>query len=370
MTERLDRTIPTPGAGLLSGPPTPSPHRPAPPRGAGPSATGLGSHRSRRRGLWALATLSAALLLWPALVGADPLREAPPRACGLASRPAGVHTHLLDSRLLGRALPLLVWEPPGLAAGERAPLIVLLHGLGARPATWLEGPRIHEQLAAAMRAGALRRAIVALPTGEDGYWTDWTDGAHPWGRVVVEEVVPAVRAAYPTLETPATTAIAGVSMGAFGALSLGLRHPEVFGTIVALSPTDMALAVEDEPGRKVYRDVFGSPADPAAVRAVNPRDLVAAGAGGGQHVILVVGDAEPRKFAEGTPALARALEERHVPVVLRVVPGGRHDFATTWTRSTQRWWMERLQEAWPSRPDAPDARPAPGATATPKPFGH
>lgn len=310
----------------------------------------------------AIRLLALALLLVTGAPGprAEPraptpsLTDATPRECGLASRPPGVHLHRLESHLLGRSLPVLVLAPDR-APGERLPLLILLHGLGARPAAWLDAG-IHARLAAAAQDGALRRAVVAIPTGEDGYWTDWADGAHPWGRMVVEEVLPAVQAAYDTRPGPASTAIAGVSMGGFGALSLGLRHPERFGAIVALSPTDMVIAVQDEPTRRVYRDVFGTPPDPAAVRAVNPRDLVLAGAGAGQRIILIVGDAEPRKFSEGTRLLAEALAERGAPPDLRVVAGGRHDFSTTWARASQRWWMERLEEAWTQAGAAPSPR--------------
>jgi enterochelin esterase-like enzyme len=305
----------------------------------------------------ALALSLVAIAVSPARGEAPTVTAASPASCGFAGKPpAGVTLHRIRSTLLGRDVPFAVISPRHAPPGP-LPLLVLLHGLGAKPAAFVQGPRVHGVIAEAVARGSLPEAIVVMPSGGDAYWTDWADGRHPWAAMVVNELVPAVRAAFAVADGPDRTAIAGLSMGGFGALSIGLRHPQVFGSIVALSPTDMRLALLAEPTRPVYTRVFGSPADPSAVAGANPRDLVEAGAGDGQRVTLVVGDAEPPKFHEGTVALAQAMQDRGMDVALRVVPGGGHDFRTTWTRASLDWCLTRLAEAWRSPERSPTGAP-------------
>ena len=139
-------------------------------------------------------------------------------------------------------------------------------------------------------------------------------------------------------------ALVGLSMGGFGALSLGLRHPEVFGLIGALSPTDMELATKAQPKRKTYTNVFGSPLDKKRVRALNPRRLVESGAGKGQLIALAWGDREPKKFSKGAHRLRKALRTAGIQARFLEVSGGTHGFAKTWSENTIDWMLKQLGE--------------------------
>ena len=197
-------------------------------------------------------------------------------------------------------------------------------------------------MAEATGRGALAPALVVVPQGDNGYWSDWLDGQHAWGALVPEVLVPALRGAYPVEERPGAHAIAGLSMGGFGALSVGLRHPELFGVVAALSPTDLELAVKAQPGRKTYTRLVGRPADQRRLAAINPLHLVQAGKGAGQRFLLAWGAAEADKFAVGCRRLESALRGRGVPVEVRPVPGGGHGFGTTWSPETMAWWLDRV----------------------------
>ncbi len=63
--------------------------------------------------------------------------------------------------------------------------------------------------------------------------------ADQYVRFLVEELLPWARRCYRLREGPQWTATAGSSLGGLISLYLGLRRPEVFGRILALSPSVM-----------------------------------------------------------------------------------------------------------------------------------
>ncbi|MGW0807695.1 alpha/beta hydrolase [Nonomuraea sp. NPDC002799] len=84
--------------------------------------------------------------------------------------------------------------------------------------------------------------IAVMPTGGmTGWYSDWpgrTDGffAPKWETFHVNQLIPWIDANYNTVKTRDGRAIAGISMGGFGALKYAAAHPGVFGTAGALSP--------------------------------------------------------------------------------------------------------------------------------------
>ncbi|HUI73941.1 MAG TPA: alpha/beta hydrolase-fold protein [Candidatus Acidoferrum sp.] len=62
-------------------------------------------------------------------------------------------------------------------------------------------------------------------------------GADRYGKFLVNELIPFVRANYRVEDAVETRGIAGSSLGGLLALYLGLRMPQVFGKIGALSPS-------------------------------------------------------------------------------------------------------------------------------------
>ncbi|MFN3866093.1 MAG: alpha/beta hydrolase [Demequina sp.] len=106
--------------------------------------------------------------------------------------------------------------------------------------------------------------IVVTITGANELGGSWyTDSAAmgSWEQAVVSEIVPYVDAHYRTRASAGSRGIAGHSMGGYGALAIGMRHADVFGSVFVSSP---AVAGEDgigDPG------LFGSPTDARRVLA-------------------------------------------------------------------------------------------------------
>ena len=214
-------------------------------------------------------------------------------------------------------------------------VVLMLHGLGDDDQGFL-GNRLYF-------AEAEIPMIVISPQGDRGYWTDGDAGNYAsWALEAVE----LERQRLGLSREPCRTAIAGVSMGGFGALSIGLQHPEIFSLIAPLSPTDLELAIEDiapaGPMRLLYTDVWGEPLDMEAVRAVNPIRLLEDGKGKEQYFAYVVGEKESRKFRQGAVKIHHHAQKESLQFELRVVPEAGHSWHPTWGAQSTRWWIEEL----------------------------
>ena len=127
-----------------------------------------------------------------------------------------------------------VYLPPQFEQSQTYPVVYLLHGMPGSPTEYLDGVDLADWSDNAISSGEVRPFIAVLPAAGpsrdyDGEW------AGPWEHELVADVVPWIDAHLPTIATPAGRVIAGLSAGGFGAADIGLRNPEVFGSIEAWS---------------------------------------------------------------------------------------------------------------------------------------
>ncbi|MFW2513707.1 alpha/beta hydrolase [Demequina sp. SO4-13] len=104
--------------------------------------------------------------------------------------------------------------------------------------------------------------IVVTVTGANelgGSWYADSDATGNWEQALVTEIVPYVDAHYRTLASAASRGLAGHSMGGYGALSIGMRHADVFGSVFVMSPAVAGEDGIDDPA------LFGSAAEARAV---------------------------------------------------------------------------------------------------------
>jgi S-formylglutathione hydrolase FrmB len=145
----------------------------------------------------------------------------------------------LTSRLVHHELNEIAIVPP---AGRHRRLLVLLHG---RTNNW-NGPRynLSQQLLDALHAEGSRAPIVLFPNGgPHSYYHDRRDGA--WGSMILREAIPeAVR----RFRTSGKVAIAGISMGGYGALHLAETRPAEFCAVGVRAPAVWRSAGDTAPG--------------------------------------------------------------------------------------------------------------------------
>jgi enterochelin esterase-like enzyme len=237
----------------------------------------------------------------------------------------------LDSRELDREMAYAILAPPaGDAGGEPRRVFYLLHGFGDDHRS-LDRFGVSDSLLEAMRAGRLPRAYVVAPNGERGFYINWYDGTNDYEDYLLEEIVPTAEEELGIEVDVARRHVIGVSMGGLGAVQLGLRHPELFGSMSSLSGFfpdvhEAKALVEDSPllRRAPLKRIFGDCSDREFVDAHNPYQIVRRRESHPpQRIFLAVGDRDREDFVRTNQAFHELLESEGVAHEY-VVYDGRH----------------------------------------------
>jgi S-formylglutathione hydrolase FrmB len=173
-----------------------------------------------------------------------------------------VETKKFKSAALGVDKHYLVYLPAGYddKASTRYPVFYYLHGLGGNEKNWVDGGKLD---AAADQLGL--QAIVVMPDGDDSFYVDglakvdydacMKDGtglfipqkqnkretcvhARKYETYITKDLVGHIDATYRTIAKREARAIAGLSMGGFGALMLSMRHQDLFSAAASHSGVD------------------------------------------------------------------------------------------------------------------------------------
>jgi len=211
-----------------------------------------------------LATVLALLLL------ATTANAAGLRLTGDRRLDARLHELTLHTTAVpGGATHVRVLLPAGYARSHRRyPVLYLLHGALDDDTAWTE-----KGDAEALTAG-LPLIVVMPDSGTGGGYTEWFGGGPRWERYHVDELIPFVDRRYRTVARRGGRAVAGLSMGGFGAMSYAARHPDTFAFAAAFSgavdtndPVDVAITGDTPFGPRATQEIRW--------RAHNPWDLAA-----------------------------------------------------------------------------------------------
>src|SRR5690606_16056023 len=161
-----------------------------------------------------------------------------------------VHSAALVGNLAGDPADrdVTVYLPPSYATNpdKRFPVLYMLHGFTDTDSQWFgwEDHWINLQTVVeqSLAEGLSKEMIVVMPNAYNRfkgsmYASSATVG--DWETFVAKELVGHIDANYRTLANKNSRGLAGHSMGGYGTLRLGMKYPEVFSSIYALSPCCM-----------------------------------------------------------------------------------------------------------------------------------
>jgi len=116
------------------------------------------------------------------------------------------------------------------------PVVYLLHGLGDDNNSWNDSYLSIENLVEELEADStITPMIYVLPEGYDYYYCNYFDNSVRYMDMFTDELVPFIDKTYRTKADASHRAVAGYSMGGFGAMILPTLHPELFSVSVPLS---------------------------------------------------------------------------------------------------------------------------------------
>jgi enterochelin esterase-like enzyme len=270
--------------------------------------------------------MSGRTLTWVALVGlfapavASGQKDEPPKPANSLPAPPkdfdkkrdGVERGKLetveyDSKTVGVKRKAVVYTPPGFSKDKKYPVLYLLHGIGGDENEWRRGGApdvILDNLYADKKAVPM---IVVMPNGRAQ--KDDRPGPNPFSTApafavfekdLLHDLIPFVEKTYPVKADREGRAIAGLSMGGGQSLNFGLNNLDTFAWVGGFS---------------------------SAPNTKRPADLVKDHAEAAKKLrLLYVACGDKDGLFRISEGVHKMLDEKKVPHVYRVIPGGGHDF--------------------------------------------
>ena len=174
---------------------------------------------------------------------------AAPFAAPVAAEPLELETVEFFSPAVDRTMKYNIVLPHDYdGSSARYPVLYLLHGLTQNYTAWglSNGTPFY--------AGLYDDLIVVMPDAGNSWYVNWTaeEGGQQnnWEDHIITDVVNHVDWNFRTIARREGRAITGLSMGGYGAITLGLRHPEMF---ISIGSTSGAL----EHARQIARRMRG-----------------------------------------------------------------------------------------------------------------
>jgi putative tributyrin esterase len=141
---------------------------------------------------------------------------------------ASVETIQFQSTLVSATLPYNVILPPGYRESRttRYPVLYLLHGLGGHYTDWVTRTNVADY-------AAQYRMILVMPEGNDSWYVD--SATDKYESYILKELIPDVDKRFRTIQARYGRAVAGLSMGGYGAIKYGLKYPATFVFAASIS---------------------------------------------------------------------------------------------------------------------------------------
>ncbi|HET7083904.1 MAG TPA: alpha/beta fold hydrolase [Rhizomicrobium sp.] len=197
-----------------------------------------------------------------------------------------VHGASLEGNLEGDAVErdVLVFLPPSYnkEPGRRYPVVYALHGYWIGAQQWSMEIHVPQTLEGAFAKGA-REMIVVLPdskTVHNGsmYSSSVTTG--DFENFVARDLVSYIDSHYRTIPIREARGLVGHSMGGYGVIRIGMKHPDVFGSLYIMSPCCLSPRMPGpmKPGDEAALTAIKSPADSEKLPFVQRAQLASAAA--------------------------------------------------------------------------------------------
>jgi putative tributyrin esterase len=228
---------------------------------------------------------------------------------------ARAEDHVFFSTSLRRDMHYLILLPRDYAGGRRFPVLYLLHGLYGDYKNWDTRTRLEAD------AESLAMLIV-MPDADDSWYTN--SASKPPDKFedyVAKDLISEIDGKYRTIPDKGGRAIAGLSMGGYGAVKLALKYPQRFAFAGSLSGAFNAPQNLDDlrpDFRAKLLEVFGAPGN--HTRAESDVFLLLKGSHHYPYFYLACGSTD--FFLEINRVLAAQLSRLKMPYEYHETQGG------------------------------------------------
>jgi enterochelin esterase family protein len=162
-----------------------------------------------------------------------------------------IRVETYNSKAIGAPRTLWIYTPPGYDRGNtRYPVFYLLHGSGNIDSSWMLTGRANYIMDNLIAEGKAKPMIIVNPFGyaRQGVGLGPEQpappapagpggavGGGPFGKDLVDDVIPFVEKTFRTLSGADNRALGGLSMGGGQTAAVGFSHPDLFHSLVIMS---------------------------------------------------------------------------------------------------------------------------------------
>lgn len=183
-----------------------------------------------------------------------------------------VHGKSLEGNLEGDSpdRDAFVYLPPSYATSpnRRYPVLYFLHGYAAHAETYWNSLSVPAAADTDVANGSSREMIIVLPdafTVYSGSMFSNSPTTGDWEAFIAHDLIDYIDAHYRTIADRGARGLAGHSMGGYGTMRIGMKHPEAFSVLYAMS----SCCLMNDPQRLLPGAAANQPPSPALVNALS-----------------------------------------------------------------------------------------------------
>ncbi len=253
----------------------------------------------------------------------------------------------VESKSIGQTEAYSIFLPPSFSkdSSRTFPVVYFLHGLNNDETSWTVERYGHVQstLEQMMLSGKIPEFIMVHPRGDSSFYCNYLDGTRRYEDLIAQEFIAFMETNYRAARGRENRAIAGTSMGGYGALKIAMKYPDRYSAVVGQSPilfpgaNPLAVSEEVKASRfysffvNMMTPIFGDPIRQDAWDANNPLILAKTHKLDGLKIYFDYGTDDRyipmTHLDEGAKALDRILTESKTAHIFKVHPGEPHGWA-------------------------------------------
>jgi S-formylglutathione hydrolase FrmB len=231
----------------------------------------------------------------------------------------------MKSKYMPNPVGYCVLFPPSydVQSTKKFPVVYFLHGLGGDQ-SFLVSSGAWNIIEDAQEQKRMGEFVVITPGADSTFYINSKDGGVRYEDFFIRDFIPQMERRFRILGTRSGRAIAGVSMGGYGALRFAFKYPQMFAAVSAHMPA----LLENLPhgsantGLSSYMGTaFGRPIDEAYWKTNTPFVYARTANLKNLKIYFDCGNQDDFGFDAGTRQLDKLLTRRHVVHTAHIYPG-------------------------------------------------
>jgi S-formylglutathione hydrolase FrmB len=254
-----------------------------------------------------------------------------------------------DSKSLGGPAHYSIFLPPSYAKTQAPartyPVIYFLHGLNNDETSWTVDRygSIQDTIEKMILSGKVPEFIMVHPRGDHSFYCNYIDGTRRYEDFVTQDLIQYVESNYRAKKRRENRAIAGTSMGGYGALKIAMKYPDRYASVAGQSPiifpgsNPLELSETAKSSRfysffvEMLKPIFGDPIRQDLWDANNPLKLAQNPKLQGMNIYFDYGTDDRYiqmvHLDQGIKELDQILTNNHVSHICKIHPGEPHGWA-------------------------------------------